>query len=158
MSYELYEIDNELFALDPKNGDIFRIDFPNNEESKLEKNKNDLEEIKELSSDYKSIQMGASALKISLDNLAEKHGIQIRKKTRKDFVDKWRERKKSEELTEDMTSEEYIQRKDKIFQEREKSGTSMRLEDRPNYRLDFKEDKKGKDLKYGTKPNYALEC
>jgi len=134
MKKQLYETEEgDLYYMNDF-GDVWKLTFPDNEESKLEKHKNDLEEIKELSNDYKNIQTGVEALKYALDNSATEHGIQIREKTRKDFVDEWRERKNSEEVMEDITED---------------------IEDEVMETLEEHEGKKSKNLE--TKPDYALE-
>jgi hypothetical protein len=135
---QLFETDDgELYFVNDM-GDIFLLTFPDNEESKLEKHENDLEEIKELSNDYKTLTVGISNLKENMKKFADEHGIEIRKKTRKEIVKDYRKRKKSKHLTEDY------------------KRSSMKLPDYEDMRLDFQEKEK-KELKYGTKPDYALE-
>ncbi len=186
--YDIYELDNgELYVVEKLTGDIYEINLNSDQEEYEEEYKktistNIIDTIKELKEDYKNIQMGAETLKYDLNNLAKKHGIQIRKKTRKDSVDEWREKKNQERnLTEDLTSKEYKKKTIEIDKKTTKFMNNLTIkpesrrkpdilwslaEELDNERVEhFEEVEKtlaeyegNTPLKLKTKPKYFLEC
>ena len=93
----IFRLDNELYAVIDQ--EIFRLDLEDITEDEIT-----LKKIQDFKNDFKNMNSEILDLQKSLKETAKKHGIEIKEKTRKDYVQEWREKKKSEKLNEDKPS------------------------------------------------------